>query len=227
MLFLLSVAYAGPPLPQLGQGFGVGVSAWAATTTDVLSDPECAEGGNCVAHRAHSGTGGMLHLQVGPVVTGWLGAGADNVSVPQAAYEAAGITFDGGVSLNLRPKQDLGALVWLGGDYGASGDDAGEHARRWGVRAGGAVRTGRPDDGLGAWLGAELRVPGADLTATLGGGLELALAPVVPASVVGGFTVWSPPLSGRAGADMPRAFLCANASLGAENGFRAGLGAAF
>lgn len=226
MLLLSAFAYAAPPVPQLGNGFAVGVAAFAGTGTDILVDPDCDEGGNCTAHRERGGYGGALLLQVTPVVGAWVGASTETVKVAQAGYGEAGVAFDGGVALNLRPKQDLGALVWLGGDYAASGDEAADHARRWGVRGGGAARFGRPDAQGGGWVGAELRIPGADLTAVLDGALEVELAPVVPASVVGGLCIWSPPLGGW-GRDVPRAFLSVGGSLGAENGIRVTLGAGF
>lgn len=173
-----------------------------------------------------SAYGGTLLLQVTPAVGAWLAAGAEQVDVAQADYSAAGVAFEGGVLLNLRPAQEVGALAWLGGDYGASGEEAGEHARRWGVRAGGAARFGGPDAQAAGWVGAELRVPGADLTAVLDGELELELTPTIPASVVGGLTVWSPPL-GAWGRDLPRVFLSIGASVGGESSLRGTLGAGF
>ncbi|MSQ02946.1 MAG: hypothetical protein EXR71_13840 [Myxococcales bacterium] len=227
MLVLLAIAAASPLLPQLAdEGFAVGLAASTSTITDVLVDPACAPESACAAHRHRAGYGGALLLQVAPFVGAWLALGAETVTVTQAEYKAEGMALDGGLTVNLRPQADVGALLWASGAYATGGAEGGDNAQRWGVRVGGAARFGQPDDQAGAWVGGELVVPGRDLTQVLGGTVEVALVPVVPVSVTGGFVLWSPPL-GVSTRDVPRAFFRGHASLGAENGLGVGVGATF
>ncbi len=224
---LLATAAASPPLPQLAdEGFAVGLAASASTVTDVLIDPDCETESACDAHRHRGGYGGALLLQVAPFVGAWLAVDAETVTISQADYEAAGVALAGGVTVNLRPQQDMGALAWVAGAYGTSGADGADRAQRWNVRAGGAARFGQPDDQASGWVGGELLIPGRDLTEVLGGTLEVTLAPIVPISATAGFVLWSPPL-GVSTRDVPRVFFSGHASLGAENGFGAGVGATF
>ncbi len=227
MLALLATAAASPPLPQLAdEGFAVGLSASASTVTDVLVDPTCDSGSACDAHRHRGGYGGALLLQVAPFVGAWLAVNAESVTITQAEYQAEGVALEGGLSVNARPQQDFGGLMWASGAYATSGADGADNAQRWNVRAGGAARFGQPDDQASAWVGGELLITGKDLTQVLGGTLEVALAPVVPISATAGFVLWSPPL-GVSTRDVPRAFFSGQASIGAENGFGVGVGAIF
>jgi hypothetical protein len=94
------------------------------------------------------------------------------------------------------------------------------------VRAGGAARFGVPDDEFVSWVGGELAATAVDETSVLAGELDLAMTAPVPANLVAGFTMFSAPLAGP-GSEGPRMFLASDVSLGAENGLRLSLGAAF
>ncbi len=227
MLVLLAQALAAPPLPQVaGEGFAVSLAASASQTVDDLVDTECADGGNCSARRARGGWGGTLALQVTPLLGAWLHVGTETVQVAQAEFTGEGFGADGGVLLNLRAKQEVGAMVWLGGLYGYAESGGTNNGRRWGIRPGGAARFGQPDQEFVSWVGAELAITGADDLVLLDRELTVPLAAPVPVSVVAGFTLLGASLRGP-GTESPRLFLATDGSIGAETAIRVSLGSSF
>jgi len=226
VLVLVAAALAAPPATQLtSRGFAVGVAATGQAGEELLTDPDCVEGGACEAIRHHSGWGGQLTLQVAPFVMGWVEGGTDEVKAPALEYEAAGFRVNGGVLGIVRPKQELGGLGWANVDYATSGNDSAAHAHRWVANVGGGARFGRPDALLTSWVGAEVVVSGEDVTSTLTGALDVPMQPTVPFNVVAGFQLFSAPLAGP-GSDAPLLFLSCAGSAGSQLGVRFSLGAA-
>lgn len=224
MLLFATTALASPPLPQLtGNGVAVGVGISGAAGTDVLVDPDCAEDGACEALRHRSGVRGTLLLQVAPFVGGWLAVGSESLKVPAASFSAEGLALEGGMNVNLRPADALGAMVWAEADYAAAGELTEASARRFGVNVGGAARFGNPAEEAAAWLGGEIVVSGNDVTSTLDGTVDVDLVPAVPANLIGGFALWS---AGLGGSDS-RMFLGGDVAVGAQSRVRLTLGAGF
>jgi len=227
VLILLAHALAAPPLPQLaGEGFALSLAVSANQSADSLVDLDCADGGNCAAVRHRGGWGGTLGLQVTPLLGAWLHAGTESVQVAQAEFTGEGFGGDGGLFLNLRPRQQVGAMAWVGGVYGYAESGSSNTGRRWGVRPGGAARFGLPDDEFVSWVGAELVITGADDLSLLKNEVAVPLGAPIPASVVGGFTLLGASLRGP-GTESPRLFLACDGSLGAESMIRVSLGSSF
>ena len=224
MLWFATAALASPPLPQLTeQGVAVGVGISGTAGTDALVDPDCAERAACEALRHRSGVQGALLLQVAPYLGGWLGVGSESVNVPAASFSAEGLSVEGGMNVNLRPADALGAMVWAEADYAAAGELTEASARRFGVKVGGAARFGNPAEEAAAWLGGEIVVSGNDVTSTLDGTVDVDLVPALPANLIGGFAIWSLPLGGG----NSKMFLGGDVAVGAQSRVRLTLGAGF
>jgi len=227
VLLLAAAALAAPPLPQLtGRGFAVGVGATGGAAEDPLTAPDCPEKGNCTAVRHRSGWGGELVIQVAPPLLGWVEAAGEQVKAPAAEYAESGFRLEGGAAVAFLPKQEVGALAWGQVGYGASGTEASASAKRWNVKAGGGARFGKPDGLFVGWIGGELVATGEDVTSTLDGALDVALAPTVPVNGVAGLAVYSEPMGGP-GSSAPLMYFVVDGTVGAELGIRFGLGAAF
>jgi hypothetical protein len=222
MLLSASLALAAPYVPALAEVGPAGmVGGMLDTRSDALVDLECA-GESCDALRERTRVGAFIEGQATPWLGGWVAIARETTVTTAALYADTGLAGDGGAWLNLRPQADLGALVWVSGTAGSSGDPAGTHATRWQIESGGAARFGRPDAGIVSCVGANVLVLGNDDTFIHQGTIQVPLAPTLPIEALAGATLYSKTLGGFG--SRSRLSFTIEASVGARSGLGAALG---
>lgn len=200
VLLATAVALAAPPAPATSPGAGVDLFAGVGFAREQLRARACDAEGACAAVRADDVQGGGLIVRTGSPVAVYVGAARAHDAVAAAMYEGIGWSGRAGLRADFgasgRGTSAVGAFAWAEAGTARTRAADGSTAERWRVDVGGAAVFGRVEDGLRAWVGAEVNPWRTDAAEVIDGTYALTLGPAVPVAAVAGAALVSGALGG-------------------------------